>query len=245
MTLLTDKQVHVLACLYDALKLGGPPTRKELADTLGFSSPNAAQQHLKALERKGMIQLRTGKSRGIQILEAGWRVLKTQRPLSSAEEQAWLPRDEGEDAQSLRRLAVIGRVAAGQPILAQSHIDTYLPVTAALFHPAADYLLRVTGESMREAGILDGDLLAVHASTAIPPNRSIVVARLEDAVTVKYFYRKTPDDPVIYLLPANHDPAYQPIAVDLRTQALDIEGLGVGVIRSYTAPRSFKGFMPA
>jgi len=173
-----------------------PPTRAEIAEALGFRSPNAAEDHLRALARKGAIELLPGASRGIR-LPAG---------------------EEG--------LPVIGRVAAGAPILAEAHIEEHCRVDAGLFHPRADYLLRVRGQSMRDAGILDGDLLAVHHTTEAR-NGQLVVARLDEEVTVKRFERRGKQ---VRLLPANPD--YAPITVDLRHQPLVIEGIGVGLVRN-------------
>lgn len=195
---LTQRQTEVLKAIRAAVKRTGmPPTRSELAETLGFRSPNAAEDHLRALARKGAITLLPGASRGIQ--------------LSPEEEALGLP--------------VIGRVAAGQPLLATAHIEERYQISPSLFRPAADYLLRVRGTSMQGVGILDGDLLAVHA-TREAANGQIVVARLEDEVTVKRFYRRGQR---VSLVAENPD--FPRLEIDLRTQPLVIEGLGVGVIR--------------
>lgn len=175
-----------------------PPTRAEIAHALGFRSANAAEDHLRALVRKGVVELLPGASRGIRLLE--------------------LPDDEG--------LPLVGRVAAGSPILAEEHIEDYFYVDPRLFRPRADYLLKVKGMSMRDAGILNGDLLVVHRSPEALSGQ-IVVARLEDEVTVKRFRRR---GQVVRLMPENPD--FEPILVDLRHQALVIEGIGVGVIRN-------------
>ncbi len=197
---LTARQLEVLAFIRSALKRGGlPPTRSEIASALGFRSPNAAEEHLRALARKGAIELLPGASRGIRILA------------DMPEEAAGLP--------------VIGRVAAGQPLLAAAHMEDLLQIDPAAFRPRADYLLRVNGMSMRDAGILHGDLLAVHA-TAAAENGQIVVARLDDEVTVKRFRRHGQR---VSLLAENPD--FAPIEVDLRSQTLAIEGLAVGVVR--------------
>lgn len=198
---LTPRQREVLEFIREALKHSGlPPTRSEIAEALGFRSPNAAEEHLRALARKGAIELRPGASRGIRIV-------------------ADLAADAG--------LPVIGRVAAGQPLLATAHIEELLQIDATAFRPHADYLLRVNGLSMRDAGILHGDLLAVHAvSTA--DNGQIVVARLDDEVTVKRFRRRGQR---VSLLAENPD--FAPIEIDLRTQSLVIEGLAVGVLRTH------------
>jgi len=194
---LTPRQQEILRLIKDfAAERGMPPTRAEIAEALGFRSPNAAEEHLRALARKGAIELLPGSSRGIR-LPAG---------------------EEG--------LPVIGRVAAGAPILAEAHVEDHCRIDAGFFHPRADYLLRVRGQSMRDAGILDGDLLAVH-SVNEARNGQLVVARLDDEVTVKHFERR---GQVVRLLPANPD--YEPIVVDLRRQPLAIEGIGVGLLRN-------------
>ena len=197
---LTDRQQQVLTVIAAAIDANGmPPTRAEIAARLGFRSANAAEEHLRALARKGAIELLPGASRGIRIL---------------------VP-DEREGG-----LPVVGRVAAGQPILATEHIDDHHHVDPALFRPRADYLLRVRGTSMRDAGILDGDLLAVHA-TPEAASGAIVVARIDDEVTVKRFRRRGNR---VRLLPEN--PEFAPLEIDLREQELVIEGLGVGVLRT-------------
>lgn len=186
-------------------KSGFPPTRAEIARGLGFRSANAAEEHVKALARKGTIELLPGASRGIRLAEQG-------------------------AAGQARGLPVVGRVAAGSPILAEENIEERYRVDSGLFRPRADYFLRVTGDSMRDAGILDGDLLAVHrASEAF--NGQIVVARLRDEVTVKRFRRQGRQ---VLLLPENPD--FPPIAVDLGRTELSIEGIGVGVLRSGIKP---------
>jgi len=193
---LTRRQTEILELIRESITVQGyPPTRAEIAEAFGFRSPNAAEEHLKALARKGVIELLPGASRGIRLLEAGG-------------------------------LPVVGRVAAGNPILAEEHIEDRYDMDAGLFHPRADYLLRVQGLSMRDAGILDGDLLAVH-HTPEAQNGQIVVARLEDEVTVKRFRRRGKQ---VQLLPENPD--FSPIEVNLQEQSLVIEGLGVGIIRS-------------
>jgi len=197
MDTLTPRQQQVLALIRDHIAAHGlPPTRAEIAQSLGFRSPNAAESHLRALARKGVIELLSGSSRGIRLVEPS----------------AGLP--------------VVGRVAAGQPILAEQHVETHYRLDPALFRPRADYLLRVRGMSMREAGILDGDLLAVHR-TPEASNGQIVVARLDDEVTVKRFRRHGHR---VSLLPENPD--FAPIEIDLREQPLVLEGIGVGVIRN-------------
>ena len=194
---LTARQAQVLDLIRQYISdTGYPPTRADIAGELGFKSPNAAEEHLKALARKGAIEMIPGTSRGIR-----------------------LPDDGG--------LPIIGRVAAGSPILAEEHIEDRVEIPAGFFHPRADFLLRVHGDSMMEVGILDGDLLAVH-KTPEASNGQIVVARIEDEVTVKRFRRTRQRNKVI-LLPENSD--FEPIEVDLREQAFQIEGLSVGVIR--------------
>ena len=204
MSKLTKRQGEILEFLKGWIEQHGyPPTRIEIAQALGFRSPNAAEDHLKALARKGVIEMISGTSRGIRLVEA-----EEDAPLSAEDE-----------------LPVIGRVAAGSPILAQQHIDNTCPVSPNLFKPRADYLLQVRGMSMKDAGILDGDLLAVHI-TREARNGQLVVARLDDEVTVKRYQRK---GNTVWLLPENSD--FEPIEVDLKNQELVIEGLGVGVIR--------------
>ena len=196
MKTLTARQAEVLDLVRSHIAdTGYPPTRADIARELGFRSANAAEEHLKALARKGALEIVPGTSRGIR-----------------------LPDDEG--------LPVVGRVAAGSPILAQEHIEETCSVPPNLFRPAADFLLRVEGDSMIDAGILDGDLLAVH-KTPEAANGTIVVARIDDDVTVKRLRRKSRTRVV---LEAENE-AYDPIEVDLRSQDFVIEGLSVGVIR--------------
>ncbi len=197
---LTKRQGEILTLIQEYIyDEGYPPTRMEIAEAFGFRSPNASEEHLRALERKGYIEMLPGSSRGIRVLV-------------SDEEAEGIP--------------VVGRVAAGEPILAEEHIEDHYPVDPALFHPRAHYLLRVRGMSMKDIGIMDGDLLAVHR-TRTAENGQIVVARLNDEVTVKRFRRR---GSIVYLLPENE--TFEPIRVDLREQSLDIEGLGVGILRN-------------
>jgi repressor LexA len=177
---------------------GMPPTRAEIASELGFKSANAAEEHLRALQKKGVLDLVPGASRGIQLKD-------------SLRKQMGLP--------------LVGRVAAGSPMLAEEHIETHYKLDPALFNPKPHYLLRVHGMSMKDAGILDGDLVAVHRTPEVR-SRQIVVARLDDEVTVKR-YRQ--DGSVVWLLPENED--FEPIQVDLTEQEMVIEGVVVGVIR--------------
>jgi len=196
---LTPRQSQVLELIRQHIdETGYPPTRADIAAELGFRSPNAAEEHLKALARKGAIEMIPGTSRGIRLPDLD---------------------DSG--------LPLIGRVAAGNPILAEENIEDRVDLPAGFFRPRADYLLRVRGDSMIDAGILDGDLLAVH-KTQQATNGQIVVARIEDEVTVKRFQRTRKRNQIL-LLPENS--AYQPIEVDLATQRFAIEGLSVGVIR--------------
>lgn len=198
---LTPRQAEILGFIKRCLEDNGyPPTRAEIAQELGFKSPNAAEEHLKALARKGAIEMTPGASRGIRI-----------------------PGFEAKPDDS--SLPIIGRVAAGAPILAQQHIEESCSINPAFFHPNADYLLRVHGMSMKDIGILDGDLLAVH-TTREARNGQIVVARIGDEVTVKRFKR---EGSKVWLLAENKD--FAPIEVDLKDQEFVIEGLSVGVIR--------------
>ena len=190
---LTPRQAEILQLIRDSVEAdGAPPTRAEIAKFFGFRSPNAAEEHLRALARKGAIVLEEGRARGIRLLV-----------------------DLG--------LPLIGRVAAGSPILATEHVQGRYQVDPAMFKPRADYLLRVRGMSMRDAGILDGDLLAVHQTTEVRSGQ-IVVARLHDEVTVKRLRRK---GNLVELLPEN--PEFAPIVVDTRTQPPVIEGLAEGL----------------
>lgn len=192
---LTPRQQEILSLIRQFVEeTGYPPTRSEIAEALGFRSANAAEQHLRALAKKGAIELQTGTSRGIRLAE-----------------ELGLP--------------VVGRVAAGSPLLAEQHIDRHVQLPANLFSPRADYLLKVRGMSMKDVGIMDGDLLAVH-KTVEARNGQIVVARLQDEVTVKRLHRQGHR---VQLLPENDE--FQPIEVDLRHEPLDIEGIGVGVLR--------------
>jgi repressor LexA len=196
---LTPRQKQILELIQDVIyETGMPPTRAEIARELGFKSANAAEEHLRALQRKGVLDLVPGASRGIQLKD-------------SLRDQMGLP--------------LVGRVAAGSPILAEEHIETHYRIDPQLFNPKPHYLLRVQGMSMKDAGILDGDLVAVHRTPEVR-SRQIIVARLDDEVTVKR-YRQTGS--LVSLLPENED--FEPSIVDLKTQALVIEGVVVGVIR--------------
>jgi len=192
---LTPKQQKILNFVRKSIeKTGFPPTRVEISKAFNYSSANAAEEHLRMLERKGAIELTPGASRGIRLTES-------------------------------LGLPLVGRVAAGSPILAEEHIERRCQVDPALFQPRADYLLKVRGMSMRDAGILDGDLLAVHRTREARTGQ-IVVARLHDEVTVKRLRRR---GSIAELLSEN--PEFKPIVLDLHRDELVIEGIGVGVIR--------------
>ena len=213
---LTARQQQILELIQNSIaETGAPPTRAEIARTLGFKSANAAEEHLQALARKGVIDLVSGTSRGIRLKGAA------RSPL----------RNNGDSANGLLSnivqwaLPLVGRVAAGSPILAQEHVDTTYHVENNLFQERPDYLLRVRGMSMRDAGIMDGDLLAVKSTKEVR-NGQIVVARLGDEVTVKRLRRT---GSLIELLPENPD--YNIIVVDPE-EPFDIEGLAVGLIRN-------------
>lgn len=210
---LTARQQEILQLIQEAIaNTGAPPTRAEIARQLGFKSANAAEEHLQALARKGAIELVSGTSRGI-------RLKKTSASLSSLK-QAVLPID------SLQQmlLPLIGRVAAGSPILAQENLQQSYAVAPELFDQKPDYLLKVKGMSMRDAGIFDGDLLAVRA-TKEARNGQIIVARLGEDVTVKRFAR---NQHLIELHAENPD--FSTIVVQ-PGEPFEIEGLAVGLIR--------------
>lgn len=196
---LTSRQEQVLQLIRSyADETGYPPTRAEIARILGYKSPNAAEEHIKALARKGAIEIIPGASRGIKLPDLV---------------------DQG--------LPIVGRVAAGNPILAQEHIEDYCNIPPNFFSPSADYLLRVNGMSMKDAGILDGDLLAVHRTDQVRSGQ-IVVARIGEEVTVKR-YKRIGNRSLVELWPENPD--FDVIHVDLADQEFTIEGLSVGVIR--------------
>lgn len=197
---LTPRQQQIFDLIREKIsETGMPPTRAEIADFFGFKSANAAEEHLKALAKKGYIEMLPGTSRGIRLAEE-------------------FVEEDG--------LPLVGRVAAGEPILAQEHVEEHYKIDGNLFRPMADYLLRVNGESMKNIGILDGDLLAVHQTQDVQ-NGQVIVARVEDDVTVKRFKR---EGNIVYLLAENDD--FSPIEVDLATQHFNVEGIAVGVIRS-------------
>ena len=197
---LTQRQSQVLLFIQQFIDtMGMPPTRAEIARELGFRSVNAAEEHLRALERKGVIELIPGTSRGIQLKDF-------------LRDQLGLP--------------LIGRVAAGNPILAQEHIEGHYRIDTSIFSLLPHFLLRVEGMSMKDAGILDGDLVAVHRTAEVRSGQ-IIVARLEDEVTVKR-YRQ--EGRVVWLLPEND--SFSPIKVDLKRETMVIEGVVVGLVRN-------------
>lgn len=198
---LTDRQTEILNFIKRHIAdTGFPPTRADIAKELGFKSPNAAQEHLKALAKKGAIEMIPDASRGIRI------------PAAEVEPTG---------------IPIVGRVSAGSPIMSEENIENYCELPHTFFRPAADYLLHVQGESMKNIGILDGDLLAVH-STKHANEGDIIVARIDDQVTVKRL-KLDKEKHLIFLLAENED--YAPIKVDLREQSFFIEGISVGVIR--------------
>ncbi len=199
---LTKRQQQILDFINKVIdKTGLPPTRLEICEAFDFRSPTAAEDHLKALSRKGVIEMTPGLSRGLRVLTHGKRSIRGGLPL-------------------------VGRVAAGEPILAEQHIEDYFEIDPGFFQPRANYLLKVRGHSMRDGGILNGDFLAVHRTREVSSGQ-IVVARLGDEVTVKRFRRRGYS---VTLEPQNDD--YAPIHVDLREEDFSIEGRGVGVIRN-------------
>lgn len=193
---LTPRQIEILEFIRAHMKNPGyPPTRAEICRAMGFRSPNAAEEHLRALARKGTIEMARGASRGMRL-----------------KQETGIP--------------VIGRVAAGSPLLATQHIETHYQIDPLVFKPRADYLLKVRGSSMQGAGILDGDLLAVHRTHEFRSGQ-IVVARLGDEVTVKRIHRHRH---LMELAPEN--PEFKTLTVDTRREALVIEGVAVGVLRN-------------
>jgi len=205
MDALTERQAEILKLIRELTEVSGyPPTRAEIAERMGFRSVNAAEQHLRALEKKGAIDISAGSSRGIRVRDG---------------------KPAGRQGRLLE-LPIIGRVAAGSPMLAEEHVQGHIQVDPNLFTPRADYLLRVRGMSMRDAGIIEGDLLAVHRTQEARTGQ-VVVARLADEVTVKRFRRR---GHAVQLVPEN--PEFEIIEVDLRSEPLAIEGIAVGVIRN-------------
>lgn len=196
---LTRRQQQILSLIKSNIENTGlPPTRADIAEEFGFKSVNAAEEHIKALARKGAIEIIPGMSRGIRLIE-----------------------------DTPTGIPLIGRVAAGSPIFAQEHIEDHVQIDPTFFRPRADYLLEVVGDSMIEIGIFEGDYLAVNNTTQAN-NGDIVVARIDDEVTVKRF-QKTRSKHIVHLEPENAD--YSTIKVDLREQQFQIEGISVGVIR--------------
>ena len=195
---LTKRQQQILDMIHEHIdEAGMPPTRADICEYFDFRSPTAADDHLKALARKGAIELTPGASRGIRLV----------------------------NPHAHNGIPVVGQVAAGAPIMSEEHIEDYYPVDPTLFYPQADYLLRVRGDSMIDIGILENDLLAVHATTDVH-NNQIVVARVDEEVTVKRFRQR---GNIVTLSPENAD--YEPIRVDLREQAFTIEGVYTGILR--------------
>jgi repressor LexA len=202
---LTERQGEILRLVRELTEVSGfPPTRAEIARSMGFRSVNAAEQHLRALEKKGVIEILSGASRGIRVKDT----------------------KIGARGARLLELPVIGRVAAGSPILAEAHVQARYQVDPNMFTPRADYLLKVRGLSMQDVGILDGDLLAVHRTEEARTGQ-IIVARLGEEVTVKRLRRR---GNTIQLVAENPD--FLPIDIDLKTEDFSIEGIAVGVIRN-------------
>ena len=215
---LTARQQQILDLVQSAIeRTGAPPTRAEIANELGFKSANAAEEHLQALARKGVIELVGGTSRGIRLKSDTLRAVNEARG-----RQFSLPLP----SLSQLTLPLVGRVAAGTPILAQEHVEQTYLLEASMFPRRPDYLLKVKGMSMRDAGIIDGDLLAVQKSREAR-NGQIVVARLGDEVTVKRFRRTRT---TIELLPENPD--FQPIVVPFGDVDFQLEGIAVGLLRN-------------
>lgn len=209
---LTKRQQEIFDFILDCMAANGaPPTRVEIADHFGFRSPNAAEDHLKALDKKGHIELRSGTSRGIFINEAVRTGASANSDFSELGDVLGMP--------------VIGEVAAGAPIFATQHIQQYVSVDQSLFSDKADFLLKVRGDSMINIGIFEKDLLAVKKADSARDNE-IVVARIDDDVTVKRYQRNGAS---VSLIAENED--YDPIEVDLQTQSFAIEGVVVGLIR--------------
>jgi repressor LexA len=206
MSELTPRQTEVLNYIRECIDDSGmPPTRAEIARQLGVKSANAAEEHLRALQRKGVIELVSGASRGIQLKDSF--------------------RDNNKDEFN-EGLPLVGRVAAGNPILAEEHIEDRVKIDPNMFTPVPHYLLRVEGMSMKNIGILDGDLVAVHRTPEVR-NRQVIVARIEYEVTVKRYSQK---GHTVWLLPENDE--FDPIEVDLKEQKLMIEGVVVGLLRN-------------
>ncbi|MBT87451.1 MAG: LexA repressor [Gammaproteobacteria bacterium] len=202
---LTKQQLKVLKSVEVYLnKTGFPPTRVEICNKLGFKSPNAAEMHLRALEKKGYISIKNGSSRGISIV-------KNQKVFGT----------------NLDQVPVIGLVAAGSPTLAEENIEKRIPCDPHMFAENFDYFLRVKGLSMIDAGIHEDDLVAIKKTTEVK-NGDLTVIRLEDEVTLKYFKK---NNYILELIPANKD--FSIIKVDLREQEAFVEGKSVGLIRTH------------
>lgn len=220
---LTARQEQILNLIKEAIdNTGFPPTRAEIAQELGFRSANAAEEHLQALARKGAIEISPGTSRGIRLVGQAAADAKAAAPASAA-----VPSFVPPMPPNLMSLPLVGRVAAGSPILAQEHVEATYSVDPAMFSSKPDFLLKVKGWSMRDAGICDGDFLAVKKVDSAK-NGQIVVARIGEEVTVKR-YRKTGS--TIELLPENPD--FSVITVDPKTDEFALEGLAVGLLRSW------------
>ena len=199
---ITSQQNKVLNCIQVYIKKTGfPPTRADICQELGFKSPNSAETHLRALEKKGFISIESGTSRGISIINPEIE-------------------HDGND------YPIIGLVAAGSPTLATENVEKVFNCPQGFFGSNFDYFLRVRGLSMKDAGIMEDDLIAVQKTQDIK-NGDIVIARIDDEVTVKYFERKSPE--VVHLKPANED--FNDIEIDLRETEIFIEGKSVGLIR--------------
>ena len=211
---LTPRQQEILELIKNQItQHGRPPTRAEIAKNLGFKSANAAEDHLQALAKKNVIALDASTSRGIRLLG------EYAEALENAEEKTSDP------LQDFLQIPLIGRVAAGSPILAHEHVEKHIPVNPALFGSSPDYLLKVRGMSMKDIGIFDGDLLAVKKASSARAGQ-VIVARVNDEVTVKRYFQKGAN---VQLRAENNE--FLPIEVDLRKDTFEIEGLAVGLIR--------------
>ena len=245
---MTDRQTEILEFIYQhATEHSLPPTRAEIAKHFGFRSPNAAEMHVQALARKNMLEITPNASRALRLTEGGLAAIGQTAEMSAdasekvraqvtkqlekqyqsklAEELQQKAQDLADKFGEMLNLPLIGRVAAGSPILAQEHVERSYQVDAGMFGGKADYLLKVRGMSMRDVGILDGDLLAVRRTTEAR-NGQIIVARVGEDVTVK---RLNKQGHKVELIAENPD--YAPIIVDLREEAFTIEGIAVGLIR--------------
>ena len=240
---LTARQTEILDFIQQAIiETGAPPTRIEIAEYFGFRSPNAAEDHLRALAKKGKIILKSGTSRGIRLVtdhtldehQSGSAIVFNKPQLATNNNTRSSPRTNvipftKAANNDFEQLPIVGSVAAGEPILATGNIESHVNVDTSVFSHAPDYLLRIRGDSMQDIGIMDGDILAVKNAITADSNQ-VVVARLDDSVTVKRFKRESEHSKTIELIAEN--PAYEPIVVDLEHQEFAIEGVAVGVIRS-------------